>query len=116
MNEKDKNNLRGHIKKCIRETEVFIYTDFEFVLPLFPLSSQDEINTFIDGKLKDIPEIYDKSDIRWMIINHIATFLEYDELRNKITNNSDNRGFVSVGKLPDFLDRSKFIDIANKII
>lgn len=116
MNEKDKNNLRGHIKKCIRETDVSIHTDLKFVLPVFPFSLQDEINTFINRKLKDIPEIYDKRDIWWMIISHIATFLKYDELRNKITNNSDNRGFVSVGKLPDFLDRSKFIDIANKII
>mgnify|MGYP001073157612 CR=1 FL=1 len=116
MNEKDKNNFRGLLNKCFRETNVYIYTDHKVILPIFQSSLTDEIINLINQKLKNIMAIYEELDIRYMILHKIANFLNYDVLQEKISNNTGNTGFDLIGKLPDLLDQSKFVDIADNII
>ena len=116
MNEKDKNNLRGRLKKCIRETDVLVAKDHRMILPMSYYSSVKEIIAFIEQKSKDILDVYDENDIWSMISCYISPFLNYDELRKKISNNTDLEFVAPVGQLPDLLNESKFIEIANNVL
>ncbi len=116
MNEKDKNNLRGRLKKCIRETDVLVAKDHRMILPMSYYSRVKEIIALIEQKSKDILDVYDENDIWSMISCYISPFLNYDELRKNISNNTDLEFFAPVGQLPDLLDESKFIEIANNVL
>lgn len=116
MNEKDKNNLRGCLKKCIRETRVFVTNkEHRIITPVFGVPLVKEVIALIEQKSKDILDVYDENDIWSMICCKIVPFLNYDELRKKISNDAD-LFFAPVGQLPNLLNESEFIDIANNVI
>jgi len=54
MNEKDIINLRGHLKKCIRETDVYVAKEYRCILPGFNVSLLKEIIDLIKQKSKNI--------------------------------------------------------------
>ncbi|MBW2076784.1 MAG: hypothetical protein JRI71_04410 [Deltaproteobacteria bacterium] len=116
MNDKDKDNLRDRLKKCIRGTHVYVAKEHRLIFPIFNYSLLKEVIALIKQKLKDILDVYDENDIWPMICCKIVPFLNYDELRKKISNDTDSKFFEPVGQLPDLLNESKFIEIANNVI
>ena len=117
MNEKDNNSLRGLVNSCFKETHVYVMKDHEVIFPIFPFSLMGEIIIFIDNKLRCVLDIYDEEDIMYMILSKIVPYLDYNELRRKVSNSSEYTFFVPVaGLLPDLLNKSNLADIANKVI
>jgi hypothetical protein len=116
MNDKDKDNLRGSLKKCISETHVYVVKEHRLIFPIFNYSLLKEVIDLIEKNLKDILDVYDENDIWSMICYKIVPFLDYDELRKKISNDTDSKFFDPVGQLPDLLNKSKFSEIANNVI
>ena len=117
MNDKDKDNFRGCLKKCFRKTHVYVTNkEHRIITPMFDVSLVKEIIALIEQKSKDILDVYDENDIWSMICCKIVPFLNYDELRKKISDDADLQFFAPVGQLPDLLNESEFIDIANNVI
>jgi len=119
--DKDKNNFKGHLNKCFRETGVGLLTKYRTIVTVFPSSLSNEFIDLVYKKYENISDIYDELDINCMIRSKIASFLDYDELFKKISNSIDSPdddpegGFVFLGDLPYLLNKSKYKIISDKI-
>lgn len=116
MDQKDKANFEGKIKKCLKQMDVYIHKHFKEILPVFPLELNKQLYKLIWQKLKATSEIYEQEDIFFMIVVIAAGALKYEELKSRISPETTENGFVKVGELRDFVDESEYTNIANKII
>ena len=72
MDQKDKDNFQGKIKKCLKQAQVYIHKDFELMFPFFSTQLIDQMYTLIRQKLKATSEIYEQTDIYFMIVFNLS--------------------------------------------
>lgn len=115
MNDKDKENFKGKLKICLKETTIYIFTGSDVIIPLFKYYLSDDVFKLVEQKLPSVLTIYEQADVYSIIISKIAKFLNYHELRRKVQNSNDEV-IVPIEKLAESFIKDKISDITNNII
>jgi len=111
MNEKDRSNIKGTIKKCLMESDLI--TIGEMTFPFFALSLTSQLFELLRKKQKSILDVYEQSDIWWMIMLTASQLFDQpmfsDILKEKVT--SEDEKINNYGELRDLLNEQEITDL-----
>ena len=116
MQQKDKDNLKGMIKTCLKESVGYIFENVEGIFPFFEYSLTDKIVRLLDQKLNAVSAIYNQKDIYFMIVAKAAVVLDYKEVHTSMAAKTGESKAFNIGKLVELIKESKLNDIANSVI
>ncbi len=116
MDEKNKVNLKGIIRKCLKETYLYaFFRNGKIIFPLFPISLTDEIYGLITKKYQKIADIYGQKEIYEMILSKTRMHLNSNAFSNLFEGHVIEKGLSEIGKMKDLVEESKFAEITDNI-
>lgn len=114
MNQKDRDNIRGKIKRCLINADLIGIMGI--LLPVFKYSLTDDIFNFLCKKGEFILDVYEQADIYHMIISRAAEFFRYEEFSKKFKVKSEENEVLNHGKLKDFLKDKEILEVTDFIL
>lgn len=114
MDQKDRDNIRGKIKRCLINADLIAVMGT--LLPLFKYSLTNEIFNFLCKKREFILDVYEQADIYHMIISRAAQLFSYEEFSKKFKVKSEENRVLNHGKLKNFLKEKEIIEVTDFIL